>query len=287
LSIDLFLEDWTSQEVRDQNVFKKKSKTGQDSALIESADLMIPCTGQRKEHDLRQSCFFTEFRTHNSNPRHSDDSAGNKYNGDTILDFVYGYTEINRAALMLNARYPDFNVYKELLSLYSAKDNVESINLYFNSPFFKKYSRTLHEFYKLPFVIQTDLMEQLLIAAKNDKTEEYMMSYRSSVRNEMVTVLTDFIRDNSKSNESKLQVIIEKAINMFGISFGAILVDIYTISRALKEFKGGLPSQLSVVYQGNLHIQRQISLLQNYYDVVQTWDSPTARDDKCIMSTKK
>jgi hypothetical protein len=236
---------------------------------------------------LRKSCFFTEFRTHNANPRHSDISAGNKYNGDTILKFVYDFTRINRIQLMLGVRYPDFNVYEELLYLYSAKDNVETINLYFNSPFFKKYSRTLHEFYKLPDVIQAELMERLLNAAKNNEKESYMMANNiySNIKTDMVAALKEFIGDSSESNQSKLQLIIEKALNVFGISFGSTLVDIYTISRALKGFKGGLPSQLSVVYQGNAHIQRQISLLQNYYDVVQTWDSPNAKDTKCIYSS--
>jgi hypothetical protein len=287
LSIDLFLEEWTSQEERDKNVFLPKTNSTQDSALIESSDLMNPCTGQRKENELRKSCFFTEFRTHNANPRHSDISAGNKYNGDTILKFVYDFTRINRIQLMLGVRYPDFNVYEELLYLYSAKDNVETINLYFNSPFFKKYSRTLHEFYKLPDVIQAELMERLLNAAKNNEKESYMMANNiySNIKTDMVAALKEFIGDSSESNQSKLQLIIEKALNVFGISFGSTLVDIYTISRALKGFKGGLPSQLSVVYQGNAHIQRQISLLQNYYDVVQTWDSPNAKDTKCIYSS--
>ena len=287
LSIDLFLEEWTNQAERDKNVFQPKTISAQDSALIESSDLMIPCAGQRKENELRKSCFFTEFRTHNANPRHSDLSAGNKYNGDTILNFVYTFTRINAIELMLRSRYPDFNVYEELLSLYSAKDNLETINLYFNSPFFKKYSRTLHEFYKLPDVIQAELMERLLNAAKNNQTESYMMANNiySNIKTDMVAALKEFIGDKSETNQSKLQLIIEKALNVFGISFGATLVDIYTLSRALKGFKGGLPSQLSVVYQGNAHIQRQISLLKNYYDVVQTWDSPNAKDTKCIYSS--
>jgi len=287
LSIDLFLEEWTSQAERDKNVFQPKTISKQDSALIESTDLMIPCTGQRKENKLRQSCFFTEFRTHNANPRHSDVAAGNKYNGDTILDFVYSFTRLNVIELMLTSRYPDFNVYQELLSLYSAKDNVETIDRYFSSPFFKKYSRTLHEFYQLPAVIQAELMERLLNAAKNDKTEAYMMANNiySNIKPDMIAALREFIGDSSESNKTKLQLIIEKALNVFGISFGGTLVDIYTISRALKGFKGGLPSQLSVVYQGNLHIERQILLLQNYYDVVQIWDSPNARDTKCIYSS--
>ena len=282
ISIDLFLEHWTGPEEREKNVFRGKSKIRENSALIESSNLMIPCIGQRKENKLRQSCFFTEFRTHNADPRKTYYNHFDRYTGDTILVFLNYFTKQNSAAISLHNVYPGFNVYQELLSLYSAKDNVETINLYFNSAFFKEYSRTLHEFYQLPIPVQTELMERLLNEAKNDTGEQYMMSRDSSIRTEMVTALTDFIRDNSKINESKLQVIIEKALYTLSISFGATLVDIYTISRALKSFDGGLSSQLSVVYQGVYHIGREFFLLATYYDAVQTWSSPTAETDKCI-----
>jgi hypothetical protein len=290
ISIDLFLENWTAPEEREKNVFRRKSNIRENSALIESSHLMIPCIGQRKENKLRQSCFFTEFRTHNADPRKTYYNHSDKYTGDTILVFLNYFTQKKSAAINLHNAYPGFNVYQELLSLYSAKNNLQTIILYFNSPFFKKYSRTLHEFYQLPDVIQGGLMEGLLNAARNDIEEAYMMSRDSSIRSEMVTALTNFIGDNSESNENKLQLVMEKAVEIFGISFGASLVDIYTLSRALKGFTGrlpdgqpgGLPSQLSVVYQGMYHIQREISLLGKYYDVVQTWNSPTAESDKCI-----
>jgi hypothetical protein len=282
VSIDLFLEYWINPKTKSLNVFRTKSNSPQDSALIESSDLMIPCVGQRKENELRKSCFFTEFRTHNADIRKISYSINDKHTGDAVLHIVSNFTKKKTAAVNLRNAYPGFNVYQELLSLYSAKDNVETINRYFNSPFFKKYSRTLHEFYKLPKDVQSGLMERLLNAAKNDTEEAYMMSRDSSIRTEMFTALRDFITDNTPSNESKLQLSIEKALDSFLLSLGATLVDIYTLSRALKDFKGGLPSQLSVVYQGNLHIQRQISLLKNYYDVVQRWDSPQAMDKKCI-----
>jgi len=290
LSIDLFLEYWTSQKDEDQNVLLHKTISSQNSALIESNELMIPCTGQRKENELRKFCFFTEFRTHNSDTRKTHSFFDDKYDADVILYtvnlFTKRYLALNSstksAAHMLSVRYPGFNVYQELLSLYSAKDNVETINLYFNSPFFKRYSRTLHEFDQLPKDVQSGLMERLLIIAENNKTEEYMISDNPFIRTEMVTALTDFIGDSSKSNETKLQVIMEKASEHYEFALASNIVDIYTLSRALKAFKGGFPSQLSVVYQGNAHIQNQIVLLQNYYDVVQIWEGGDGAKTKCL-----
>jgi len=275
ISIDLFLEKWIGQEERGKNVFRGKSTNPHNSALIESTSLLIPCTGQRKENKLRKSCFFTEFRTHNSDTRKIHYSYNEKYDADVILGNI-------KADTMLSARYPGFNVYQELLSLYSAEDNVETINLYFNSPFFKEYSRTLHEFYQLPPAIRAELMEGLHIAAENNETEQYMICRDSSIRKKMVTALKDFIRDNSESNEAKLKVIIEKASELYELSLGSILIDIYTLSRALKKINRGLQSQLSVVYQGNAHIQNQILLLENYYDIIQIWEGDDSTKTKCI-----
>lgn len=49
------------------------------------------------------------------------------------------------------------------------------------------------------------------------------------------------------------------------------LVDMYTISRSLKTFKGGLPSQLSVIYLGGAHIENIMYLLDDLYTSVQTY----------------
>jgi hypothetical protein len=49
------------------------------------------------------------------------------------------------------------------------------------------------------------------------------------------------------------------------------LVDMYTISRSLKTFKGGLPSQLSVIYLGGIHIQNIMYLLNDLYTSVQKY----------------
>ena len=290
ISIDLFLEYWISQQYADKNSVRTKFVGIQNSALIQSNDLMDPCTAQRKENELRRSCFFTEFRTHNADIRKTHAFFSDKYDADVILYTVNLFTKTyladnsktKSAAHMLSSRYPGFNVYEELLSLYSAKDNVESINRYFSSPFFKKYSRTLHEFDQLRKDVQSGLMEQLLIAAENNETQEYMISDDPSIRTEMVTALTDFIGDNSKSNETKLQLVMEKASESYEYSLGVSLVDIYTLSRALKAFKGGFPSQLSVIFQGDAHIQNQIFLLQNYYDVVQIWEGGDGAKTKCL-----
>jgi len=290
VSIDLFLEDWIPTKIRNENVFLTATSSGQVSALTESSRLMVTCVGQRKEKDLRQSCLFTEFRTHSANPRYGFiDDDSNRYIADTILFFLYENMTKNTEAVFLSTKFPDFNVYTELLSLYSAKNNVETITRYFSSPFFKKYSRTLHEFYKLPVGVQTGLMERLLLAARHNETEKYMISSNPNIRIFMMGTLEAYISNPREEYKQKLMVVIDtaKVIDSFDLSLGAILVDIYTISRALKGFSGGLPSQLSVVYQGNEHIQREMLLLGNYYEVRQTWGTFDYQNiKKCITANR-
>ncbi|MEI7489152.1 MAG: hypothetical protein WCJ72_17430, partial [Chryseobacterium sp.] len=162
---------------------------------------------------------------------------------------------------------------KELVALYSARDNIETLNLFFGSPFFNKYSRTLHEFNKLPLEIKKTLKLRLYAAAKIDTMSQYMMSYDAQVRFIMSSVLSMYVDKVSFTPVLKKMFIdtIKKAQDIFNVSIGSHLVDIYTISRSLKGFDGGLPCQLSVVYQGISHIKRQILLLQDYYHVKWTW----------------
>jgi hypothetical protein len=99
------------------------------------------------------------------------------------------------------------------------------------------------------------------------------MSYDAQVRFSMNSLLSMYVDKVSFTPALKKMFIntIKTAQNIFNVSLGSHLVDIYTISRSLKGFDDGLPSQLSVVYQGNSHIKRQILLLQDYYNVKWTW----------------
>jgi hypothetical protein len=382
LSIDYFLEDWMHTKNRISNSFAKITKGVQDSALINLSLLLHPCVGQRKEDPLRKSCFFTEFRTHLANPRQYDLDISNKYQADTIL--IWLYTLIKNTYYFTDNSMDTFfssesivTILQELLNLYSAKDNESTVKVFFNSPFFKKYSRTLHEFYKLPEPIQSKLMEILLKHARINQTDTYRMSYSiddngDDIRNPMIKALTkqlqllevygissikdyldfprldtsvekleeklrtalnekdielkdvigkgkklksfglslmndiDFLkangisttqeylslldntklfksvalRDREKATE-ELKLALNEVKKSFNLCLGSILVDIYTISRALKGFKNGLSSQLSVVYQGNNHIIRELGLLSDYYDVVKTWGK-SDKGIKCI-----
>ena len=93
VSIDLFLEYWINPKTKSLNVFRTKSNSAHDSALIESSDLMMPCAGQRKENELRKSCFFTEFRTHNADIRKISYSINDKHTGDAVLHIVNNFTK--------------------------------------------------------------------------------------------------------------------------------------------------------------------------------------------------
>ena len=70
------------------------------------------------------------------------------------------------------------------------------------------------------------------------------------------------------------------------------LVDIYTIARALKPFRGGLESQLSVMYFGAYHTGVIQTLVEDYYKVSKTYGRKVIMTKqhldfpKCIRKTK-
>ena len=220
---------------------------------------------------MRRTCFFTEFRTHSADIRNAESG---KYIADTIIKAFKIMSTAQEVSEAFEKIFPDFtfdDIMEELIALYSAKDNVETINLYFDSPFFKKYSRTLHEFYKLPRFLQRKLKEKLLIAAESNTESKYTMCHDSKEREWMKLALRHYLYNKNKNFNAAFKDNIETIFMCYGVSLGVKLLDIYTISRALKSFDGGLPSQLSVVYQGDAHIKHQIELLNDYYDIVKTW----------------
>jgi hypothetical protein len=97
-------------------------------------------------------------------------------------------------------------------------------------------------------------------------------------------------------DNNRLNIIIESIINDipypgYDIPYEEYLlktisfIDIYTISRSLKTFKNGLPSQLSVIYFGGHHIRNIKYLLDPYYRSVKTFGDINYQVDnpnKCI-----
>lgn len=294
--IDLFLEIWLSTKARKENSIKIIKPELQKSALLEVSILTSSCISQRKEDPLRKSCFFTEFRTHSADIRQMTDFDETKYNGDNIWILIcnifgketYGTDVLKQIQILkafLKQEYKLFSVetiMENLIHICNAKNNVDTVTRYFESPFFKKYSRTLHDFYQLPDFLQTELKEQLLYAAEDDKTYNYILT-RSIADQKILEPLLSNINVIFKTgsaeyitymtSESSREIIKNTCYSLerFSSNLGKYLMDIYTVSRALKHVKTGLPSQLSIVYEGYSHIADQLWLLNNFYDVVCTW----------------
>jgi hypothetical protein len=295
VSIDLFLEGWRDKDgYYDHNNIFISTNSHHNSALSNSTYLTFPCVGQRTEKSLPSSCFFNEFRTHYTNQRHVDfinHYINEKYVADAIFTSFYEHFNMSQqystskisALLMsyllaLNRKFPDFTpieILEEVKKVCEATNSRDTIDIFFNSRFFKTYSRTLHEFYKLPEFIQTQFLTRL------SYNKECVITRDIEMRVKITSVLSDFISllnnkgnisiiDALDSKKEEILKIFDDIYNEVGLALGARLVDIYTISRALKTFKDGLPSQLSVVYQGDNHIKNQLKLLAGFYNVIST-----------------
>jgi hypothetical protein len=295
-SIDLFLEAWIDSKYFYNGIFPIWNIIPNRSALTDSKIITTACVGQRKEKLLRGNCFYTEFRTHNANPRQGDVYINNKYHADFIFNFIFtafnNENSIMDNLLILikyfNKVYPGYEVLKifeEIKKLIDATTNIDIIEIFFNSQFFNKFSRTLHEFNKLPKTIQEELKKNLLNAAKNNNTNYIIFNNQqnnydcSHLFNSIIKILKENkYEEKEKMDEYNLELnkfnfkdTIRTTNDMYDVTLGSALVNIYSISRALKGFKNGLDSQFSVVFQGYHHIFSDILLLENYYDIKKTW----------------
>ena len=64
------------------------------------------------------------------------------------------------------------------------------------------------------------------------------------------------------------------------------MVDVYTVSRMLKSFRNGLPSQLSVSYLGANHTKRMAKILEPYYDTVIERGSKVTKEPEIFELSK-
>jgi hypothetical protein len=301
VDIDLFIESWI-----DLNDIATNNKAGwsstHKSALVESLTLFDSCIGNRNDNP-HHTCLYKQFRTHLADTRQM--SLTDKKPADNISTVLFDELfdlkndssfNINLQTKMCNIRdklkkaFPDYKmsqVISELEKLCET-DVRSSLNHFFTSKFFEKYSRTRHQFSQLNSAVQTKLRNKMNTNYSNIKCDSKFKALLSKITNYSIhlgeekqckeaplTIIkfTDF--DNFQDNYKNFQ--------SFG--FGLILIDTYTVSRALKKTKDGKTSELSVIYEGNTHTTAQLNLLSEFYDIKQEWGSDTDYG-QCIKQTK-
>jgi len=274
ISTDFFLELWLSKLDRQHiNISEMSTDVTQNSALGENISWLMKCITR----DKRIECPLPNIRTHMSDTRSEEYS---------LVSILY---DIRKYSGVYNGIYTLKNIIKEKYNIDPNEifDLIERI-LYnkfdvmevFTHPFFNK-SRLKHEFNQLPISIQYNIKKSVE-SIKHLYTETDTFTLSSNFK-DIFKEFMDYLKNPSINISNIIHIlkdIVTTLITLIQASyFNTCLVDIYTVSRILKTFKGGLPSQLSIVYLGARHGDNIMKLLSGYYDVFQTYGNPEFMKD--------
>jgi hypothetical protein len=268
--IDIYIERWIDN--RSSEKFRKPLKTNKDSALIDTSFLTRPCADFIQHPNAKSTCYYSAFRIHDVDVReHSNikiqlDSFYNQF--ITLLKTITEIKsnkplekikEIIKTFIEDNQQYFDDGM--TLLSFIFTDTTTTYRDLLENDTF--KKTRTYHEFSKVP-----DHFKEMIKSYYSTKQIVY-----TDVKN-IFEFIKNFIKnpdiiDNSLVEDIKKSITALKSTIL--TNFGSVLVDIYTISRILKVIETKLPSQLSVIYLGNWHINNIKNILSDIYDQKAAW----------------
>ena len=293
ITVDLFVEIWlhddykkelSKAEEEEYNVFldyDEKKEHNEDNIITSTALNDVHVTTR---HCISKGplCLYKNRRIHMTDIR--DAANDNKYNGDSLFeelkklkpDHYEDDEKITLENLMnwkadLERKFKGFTAYELLLRMKDMFTNNYDMISVLKDPFMKSNSRMHHEIRQLPIEVLQELIKQAIHLYGYDyrKQKDVLAMFKDEVEAEWfftdkALVFDDLINDRSVHIRS-----IDDISYMFEyIPITCGLMDLYTISRCLKTFKGGNPSQLSVIYQGSRHIKNIKILLDNMYDNV-------------------
>ena len=245
ISVDVFIELWLPESSRAASRVESKY----NSALVDVLRETVSCTSRMAR------CPFPHVRTHLSDPRIVDPKS--KYNAEAIFSTLKFAVNIKEYPEGLESLYSGFGG-TYLISLMSRMcTSSYTMHDFVSEPFFQKYSRTYHEFAQLPKKIQSSFLKQ---------SNKYLKQIPAHHKLRSELFFKNLIHEGFyDSNTNPVQFEVES------IPIYAQLVDIYTISRAIKLFRGGLDSQLSVMYFGDSHTKGISTLIERYYQTSKTY----------------
>ena len=265
ISTDLFLEVWLDEWSR-QNISTVRLGPGsnQNSSLGEMISWLSHCYTRER----LQTCPLPNLRTHLSDPRGHTQGMTNIL--DQIQRYVKDIPSLIRMKENIQEEYPHTtpNDIFDLLDrmFHSQVDGMEV----FTHPFFQS-SRFYHEFEQLPIPVIKHLVRTTAFIKDEYKDTITCSGAFESHINDFIKILKDpySIPDYNFYIFSYIASVLHK--ESYGLKFNFITVDLYTVSRMLKSFHGGLPSQLSIVYLGAKHTENIMHMLSGYYDLLQSY----------------
>jgi hypothetical protein len=277
---DLLTESWFDEEMRQMTFDFGLSFEGTNkSALKDVIYSNKPCMSHKKEN-----CPLPDMRIHMGDTRQIDIHT-NKYNGDMLLSYLIHNESIEYLLslpiitvdriisykTMLLENYPDFEpdyIIRFLQKLLTYE--IHSLD-YFDEPFVQKYSRTYHEWKQVPEFIRDTFYQKGIDFYKSKRRPSTRKYYQYQVNRIMECILMN--------KECTSGIKVDADITMF-------MVDIYTISRSLKTFRNGRPSQLSIIYLGGTHIEAIMYLLEPYYTSIKSYGKRHLMTDELFVANK-
>ena len=293
ISTDLFMEMWYSKSDREKYKNKKYSfKFGlHNSALNEMISSTVSCLTFTRERQL--NCPVPNIRTHMGDTR----KMVNAHTFIAIFERIHTMIGFMKDSFSLNEAIKKV---KEIITkYYNVEPNTifDLIDQYFHRklniidvfthPFYHN-SRFKHEFNQLPFSIQ-EYLKKATTSIKNKYTDKFQLGDAEDGFNKFISILKDpsSINENYSWNVFEENVMsIHDALKFTKLDL--LFVDIYTVSRLLKTFNGGLPSQLSVIYLGAMHTDNIVKMLSGYYEIIQKYGFTNYNNhDDTLMSNNK
>ena len=251
------------------------------SAIYDNIHDMFPCISKDKER-----CHVPNLRVHVANARDQMDYFDHLLNFAKLNTFdrwrdacdaivSRGITDSyerlkNQMQCLILIRQRIVLGPREFAIQYACSDNILS-----------KHSKVSFELLQLPSALQKSMCSYL---SQPETLREYdkpdpTFTWNGIRVQDMYAVIKKWYDDN----------VTDRNLNFF-YTFGVVgTMDLYWLARVLKSPLGGLPSQLSCIYVGNLHVvnyMRYLTTCMPYYDVVQIAVQDDIYTSKCIHVPK-
>jgi len=273
---DFFLEVWEKE-------YDMSDDT--QSSIYDTIHYLQWCFGKLKDDS---KCPVSTIRTHFADPRQ------NKYDAECIFTLLHECTSYVEFEEQCRIKYKNFSAYNILgLILERMKLGAkEFCKRNHENPFLQTHSKCFIELSQLPSTFQTliwDFYHEFKSHSFPDssdiplfeadaplvKEEEYIAYiHEEQIFHFCKKRLQPYYVNTSKGN-----------INLiFWVGCVATL-DIYYLSRAFKSPIGNLPSQCSVLYAGNHHIQNLLFFLVNQTELYQIRYLAPEDKSKCLKCT--
>ena len=269
---DLFIENWGDKG--------RSMPTKDRSSLSHTHNYLQWCYGKLKN----DKCPVRNLRTHYADPRTNEKDI------DSIWFMIYDSSTYSDLEARLKRSFPLLSA-KQIYELVCIRLRFGTYKfckymLTNKNEFFKTYSNVMKEIMQLP-----DHMQRYLFTKYNKYENHYMITEDAAVllsEQPLDLAIDHSNRDQEfqtiKTTISKFLDTTKRISYIYWFGFTSTL-DMYFLSRALKSPIGNLPSQLSILYAGNMHINHLLYFLTYQTQFYSIFRISSSISNKCVSMT--